>query len=68
MPQNTPLELGGDLSKSGFRYHLHTGSSERVNGILIIFPESKVVAVLLDNLSDKKMNTKICQIEVLFRG
>ncbi len=64
---NYAFGIGDAISESGSRYHAHTGSAIGASSALLIYPESKVVVVLLGNLDNNTLNGKIGQISKPFK-
>ncbi|MCE7991833.1 MAG: beta-lactamase family protein [Roseivirga sp.] len=54
--------LGSNTAKSGAPYNAHTGSGMGANCVMMIYPESKVVVVVLGNLEGNLMNSHIGKI------
>ena len=63
---NYAFGIGDAVSSDGIRYHSHSGSALGANAILFIYPENKVVIVMLSNLNNKAINNKIGEIANLF--
>ena len=71
-PTNYAFGVGDATSKTGTRYHAHTGSALGANSVLLIYPASNdfdipLVIVILGNINKDEMNSKIGQIAKLFR-
>ncbi len=61
-PINYAFGLGDRVSESGVRYNAHTGSGRGANTAQLIYPEAKLVVVLLGNRESNIMNQKIGEI------
>ena len=59
--------IGDNMSQSGFRYHSHTGSAVGGYGIMVIYPETKKVIVMLMNLNDNEVSKVVGNIANNFR-
>ena len=58
--------IGDAQGSSGLRYHSHTGSAVGANGVMLAYHDSKVVVVILGNLNDNTMNSRVGEIGALF--
>lgn len=54
--------LGSNTAKSGAPYNAHTGSGMGANCVMMIYPESRLVIVVLGNLESNLMNNHIGKI------
>lgn len=53
--------------KDGMKYHSHSGSAVGANCVLIIYPSSNLVVVVLGNLDSDAMNSMVGKIGAIFR-
>ncbi len=67
--QSTQYAFGiGDVTNSeGVRYHGHSGSAVGARSVLIVYPDIKMVIVILTNSNDEAINRELGSIAALFR-
>lgn len=60
--------IGDVTNANGIRYHGHTGSAVGARSIFLLYPDKKLVVVLLCNLNDPAINQEIGNISNVFRA
>ena len=63
---NYAFGLGTGKTQDGLTYYSHSGSALGANGIVLIYPEKKIVLVMLGNLNSDEMNSVGGKIARLF--
>lgn len=64
--------IGDSMSKSGMRYHSHTGSAVGANAVLVVYRKSDrnpvpIVAVIMGNMKEPTMNSNVGKLAGYFR-
>lgn len=67
-PTHYAFGIGDVTNEAGIRYHGHSGSAVGAKAVLLVYPDIKMVMVILCNLNDGAINKELGSIARFFRA